>query len=74
MKFPYKFTLDSGTHVVVNKTGDNSYDFALTHKEGPESHFTYTDDGRPKSAWDDQLEFEQLDALRAFWLEREDVV
>lgn len=73
-QFPFKFTLDSGTHVVVNRTGDNTYDFDLTPTDGAASHFTYVEDDRPKSDWDDLLEFEQLDALRSFWLEEEDVV
>lgn len=73
-KFPYEFTLDNGTHVVVTQTGANTYEFSLTPKDEPASRFTFVDDDRPKAAWDEQLEFEQLDALRTFWLAEEDVV
>lgn len=72
--FPYEFTLASGTRVVVNKLNNTTYDFSLTPSEGPAEHFTYIEDGRTKSDWDEALEFEQLDALRTFWLENEDVV
>lgn len=72
--FPLKYTLESGTHVTVDKKGDNTYDFSLQPTEDPATGFTYIDDGRPKSEWDDKLEFEQLQALRKFWLETEDIV
>jgi hypothetical protein len=72
--FPLEYTLESGTHVTVNKTGGNTYDFLLKSTEHPVTRFSYVDDGRPKSEWDDTLDFEQLEALRKFWLENEDVV
>jgi hypothetical protein len=72
--YPLEYTLESGTRVTVHKTGGNSYDFSLESTEHAATKFTYVDDGRPKSEWDDVLDFEQLEALRKFWLENEDVV
>jgi hypothetical protein len=72
--FPVEFTLESGTHVTVTKAGANSYDFSLKPTEDLPTTFSYVDDGRSKSEWDDKLDFEQLQALRKFWLENEDVV
>lgn len=72
--FPMKYTLANGTDVVVTKTQGNSYHFSLTHTEGNKEEFTYVDDGRPKTEWDETLEFEQLDALRTFWLKTEDIL
>ena len=72
--YPMEYTLSSGTHVKVDKTGVNSYEFHLKHAHGAEEQFTYIDDDRPKTEWDERLEFEQLDALRTFWLKTEDVL
>jgi hypothetical protein len=72
--YPMHFTLASGTKVVVDKVENNAYDFLLTPHDGPKERFTYIDDGRPKTDWDESLEFEQLDALRTFWLKTEEVV
>lgn len=74
-EYPLHFTLSSGTEVIVDNTGRNTYEFTLKHEDGrPTEHFTYVDDYRPKSEWDDVLAFEQLDALRTFWLMNEEVV
>lgn len=72
--FPMEFTLASGTNEVVKKTGSNKFDFSLRSTEGAENDFTYVEDERSKTEWDESLEFEQLDALRTFWLKTEDVV
>ena len=48
-EFPLKYTLESGTNVVVNKTGGDSYDFSLTHHEKPVTQFVYVNDCRPKA-------------------------
>jgi hypothetical protein len=72
--YPLKFTLENGTHVVVNKTGTNTFDFTLNPHKGPTSQFTYVEDGRSKTAVEESLDFEQIDALRTFWLENEDIV
>ena len=71
-QYPLRFTLEDGIKVVVNKTGNNTYDFTLD-KHGAASHFTYVNDGRPKSEIDAGLDFDQLNAVRRFWLETEDV-
>ena len=73
-EFPLKYTLESGTKVVVNKTGGDTYDFSLTHHEKPVTQFVYVNDGRPKAEWDEKLSFEQLEALRHFWLVTEGIV
>lgn len=70
--YPLKFTLEDGVHVEVDKTGDNTYDFILTAKEGGERHFTYVDGG-PKDKELDSLDFDQLNAVRRFWLEQENM-
>lgn len=73
-RFPVEFTLESGTHVVVNKTGDDTYDFRLRPSDNrPARQFTL-DNHRSKTDVDDSLDFEQLDAVRKFWLENEDIV
>ena len=70
--FPLHFTLEDGVHVTVNKTGDNVYDFALTPKHGPERHFTFADD-KPQDEVIAAMDFDQLNAVRRFWLEQEDL-
>ncbi len=71
--YPLKFTLEDGVHVVVNKTGSNTYDFILTPEDGPERHFTFVDD-RPQDELIESLDFDQLNAVRRFWLEQEDML
>jgi hypothetical protein len=73
-KFPLDFTLDSGTHVVVQQTGADRYEFTLTPTDDPARHFTYVEGERNKAEWDEIADFEQLEALRRFWLETEDIV
>ena len=72
--FPVEFTLESGTKVTVDKKGTDKYDFSLRSTAKPVDSFTYVDDGTPKAEWDERLEFEQLEALRTFWLMNENVV
>lgn len=72
--FPVEYTLESGTRVTVDKKGADTYDFSLSPVEKPAAQFTYVDDGRPKSEWDNALDFEQLEALRSFWLMNEEIV
>ncbi|MCU7550903.1 hypothetical protein OCK74_17415 [Chitinophagaceae bacterium LB-8] len=71
--YPIAFTLESGTHVIVHNTGPETYEFTLEPAHGPSRQFTYRDD-RSKTEVDDELDFEQLDAVRTFWLKNEDVV
>ena len=70
--YPLSFTLEDGVHVTVNKTGDNIYDFTLTPKHAPERHFTFVDD-RPQDEVIATMDFDQLNAIRRFWLEQENV-
>jgi hypothetical protein len=71
MHFPLKFILEDGVHVEINKTGNNTYDFTLTKKEGGPRHFTFEDDERTKNQIVESLDFDQLNAVRRFWLEKE---
>jgi uncharacterized protein YgiM (DUF1202 family) len=70
--YPIKFTLEDGVHVEVNKTADNTYDFTLDGKKGSK-HFTYVDNG-DKLKDEELLDFDQLNAVRRFWLEQHDVI
>jgi hypothetical protein len=72
--FPIEFDLENGSHVMVDKTGSNIFDFTIKPEEGPARQFTYVDDGKTKTEAEASLEFEQVDALRKFWLETEDLV
>jgi hypothetical protein len=72
--FPLEFTSENGSHVLVEKTGPNSYTFTIKPEEGPARQFTYVDDGRTKSEAEEGLDFEEVDALRRFWLETSDLV
>jgi hypothetical protein len=69
IEYPYKFTLEDGVHVEVRSTGNDTYDFTLT-KEGAARHFTYVDDERSKDEKTAHLDFDELNALRAFWLKQ----
>ena len=70
-KFPLAFTLDNHTHVVVNKTGTHTYDFSLTPPGGTTRHFTYNNE-QSKAEVDKLLDFEQINAVRTFWLKYDD--
>lgn len=72
--FPVDFELESGAKVMVDKRAAELYDFTILTPGKPARLFTYVDDGRPKAHWDETLDFEQLEALRKFWLMNEDVV
>lgn len=70
-EFPLHFTLEDGTRVVVNHTADRKYDFTLRTAEGTESHFSYDDNVTFTDDMEKSLDFDQLNALRRFWLEQE---
>ena len=72
--FPLEYTLESGTAVVVTKEENGLFRFSLTPAEGPAQSFTYRENEHTKAEWDAMLEFEQLDALREFWLKTEDII
>ncbi|HET7897716.1 MAG TPA: hypothetical protein VFL47_08600 [Flavisolibacter sp.] len=69
--YPVEFTLENGTHVIVNHAGDNTFNFSLRPEDGAESHFSYKDDETFTEEKEQQLDFDQLNALRRFWLEQE---
>lgn len=66
--FPLHYTLDDNTEVTVNKTGDHLYDFTLKPDDGAASGFTYNDEEEFTDAKEAALDFDQLNALRKFWL------
>jgi len=70
-EYPLHFKLEDGTHVVVNHTPDHLYDFTLKSGDGRESHFSYRDDETFTEEMEEKLDFDQLNALRRFWLEQE---
>jgi len=72
--FPLEFTLENGTHVSVNNSGSNTFDFTLHPENGSARHFTYVNDGRTKTEAEEPLSFEEVDALRRFWLETTDIL
>ncbi|MEP6584058.1 MAG: hypothetical protein ABJA90_07315 [Ginsengibacter sp.] len=69
--YPVTFTLEDGVYVEVNKVGDDTYDFILKPKEGAERFFSITDDVS-KDKVTESLDFDQLNAVRRFWLEQEE--
>ena len=72
--FPLEFTLENGSHVSVAKTGSNIFDFTIKPEAGPARQFTYVGDGKTKTEAEASLDFDQVDALRKFWLETSDLV
>ena len=72
--FPLEYTLDNGSHVLVNKTGANTFDFSIKPGNGSAHQFTYVNDGRTKSEVEEGLNFEEIDALRRFWIETEEII
>ncbi|HVG14490.1 MAG TPA: hypothetical protein VM935_06000 [Chitinophagaceae bacterium] len=72
-KFPLHFTLGNGTKVAVTEKGSNTYEFTLHPEEGANRQFTYVNDEAFTSKAEETFDFEQLDALRKFWLELEDI-
>jgi len=72
--YPLRFTLEDGAHVEVNQVSDNKYDFLIRKKQGLDEHFTLLDDDRPKDQIIEALDFDQLNAVRKFWLERDHII
>ncbi|WP_423148204.1 hypothetical protein [Rubrolithibacter danxiaensis] len=73
-QYPLEFTLEDGTQVLVNKTGTHTFEFTLETEDTPVRHFTYIQDQRSKSEVEEGLDFGELDVLRRFWLETEDIL
>jgi outer membrane lipoprotein-sorting protein len=69
--FPIEFTLENGTQVVVNHAGDHTYQFSLKPEKGNENQFSYNDKETFTTEKEQALDFDQLNALRRFWLEQE---
>lgn len=69
--FPLHFTLEDDTKVTVTHTADHHYDFSLKSEDGAESRFSYRDDQTFTEEMENDLTFDQLNALRRFWLEQE---
>ena len=73
--YPLEYTLEDGVRVLVNKAGVNTYNFTLTPQEGTARHFTFHDDeNRTRDEKTGVLDFDQLNAVRRFWLEQHDVL
>jgi len=72
--YPLKFTLEDGADVEVNEMGKDTYEFSIRQNEGAARHFRIIDDGRPKDQIVEALDFDQLNAVRRFWLEKDDLV
>lgn len=68
-QFPLHFTLEDGTDVTVNETGQHSFEFILKDKSKPDRIFTVDDREEFTEAKEQSLDFDQLNALRRFWLE-----
>ena len=67
--YPLQFTLEDGTHVTVQKTGEHIYNFTLKDEGKPERQFTINDSEEFTDEKEKALDFDQLNALRRFWLE-----
>lgn len=72
--YPLRFTLENGTHVTVNRNNANTFEFHLDSPDESPRQFIYVQDDRSKTEVEESLDFNQLDALRRFWLETEDIV
>lgn len=71
--FPFHYTLDDDTEVTVNKSGNHLYDFTLKPGDGAANGFTYNDEEEFTDTKEAALSFDQLNALRKFWLLTRDV-
>jgi hypothetical protein len=69
--FPLQFTLESGTDVTINRIDQHHFDFVLKPEEEAESHFSYDHSVTFTPEMEEKLTFDQLNALRRFWLEME---
>lgn len=70
--YPVTFTLEDGIHVEVTQTAAGNYDFILTPNNGNERRFTFVEEN-PRDKNIDALDFDQLNAVRRFWLEQEEM-
>ncbi len=71
LEYPLEYTLESGTHVTVKRVDQKNFDFILKPEDGEERHFSYNDDVEYTQEMEEELDFDELNALRRFWLEKE---
>lgn len=57
--------------MVVSHTEPHAYEFTLLSDDSGERNFSYKDDVEFTDEMEDKLDFDQLNALRRFWLEQE---
>lgn len=67
-EFPLDYSLEDGTAVTVNRAGTHRYDFTLQPEGGKARHFSYDDAEEFTDEKEAALDFDQLNALRRFWL------
>lgn len=72
-QFPLEYSLENGTQVTVSDQGSGLYEFRMQPGHGEPRNFTYVDGRHTKAEWDEMLDYEQLEALRKFWLETEEI-
>ena len=70
-QYPIRFTSDDGTHVEVDRTGDRTLDFTLRPENGSARHFTFNEGQQATDDVEASLDFDELNALRRYWLEAE---
>jgi hypothetical protein len=66
--YPVEFTLDDGMHVVVSKAGIHVFDFEIEPAKGDRRHFFIDEEEEFTDQKEAELDFDQLNALRTFWL------
>ena len=71
LEYPLEFTLENGTHVTVKRIDQKNFDFIIKPEDSAERHFSYNDDVEFTTEREEELDFDELNALRRFWLERE---
>lgn len=71
VEYPFDFKLENGTDVTVKRIDQKNFDFFLKPEDGDERYFRYNDDVEFTSEVEEKLTFDELNALRRFWLERE---
>lgn len=71
LEYPFDFTLENGTDVTVKRIDQKNFEFILKKDDGGERRFTYNDDVEFTTEMEEGLDFDQLNVLRRFWLERE---
>lgn len=67
-EYPFDYTLEDGTAVTVNHAGNQLYEFILKPDRGETRRFTYDNSEEFTEAKEAELDFDQLNALRRFWL------